>query len=108
MRKYILLLMMLMATMPQYAQTRHRSGSRHQRTTVSQQRKGGKKGTQTTSTQKGGKGKATYTTSEIRGLQSQRKQIEQDIRAQQNRLFTLIPLLELFHQRRTCPQIALA
>ena len=88
MRKYILLIVALLLAMPQYAQTRHRSGSRHQRTTTTYQKKGGKqRGTQTTApAQKGGKGKASYTTSEIRGLQSQRKQIEQDIRAQQNRL----------------------
>ena len=93
MRKYILLLVALLVTMPQFAQTRQRTGSRHQRTTtVTQPRKGAKRGGQasTTTTPKGGKtgkgGKTNYTTSEIRGLQSQRKQIEQDIRAQQNKL----------------------
>ena len=39
MRKYILLIMALLLAMPQYAQTRHRSGSRHQRTTTTYQKK---------------------------------------------------------------------
>ena len=68
-----------MMTLPQMAQTRHRSnrGRRTTQTTATtRQSKSRTTRQQPATTTKNKKGKANYTTSEIRGLQNQRQQIE--------------------------------